>query len=253
MTQAERERRAEAEHRCPRCHISALNRCRQYEPRYALLKHPHPERVALVGDDRLPTSPQAAVLARFTGRDWMAARQLRDVRPDVLRRIERYRWAERHPPREGQPGNTYWSLTGDGELALRQWRDHEAQRPVWRCAECGHGRHLTAWAGANIHGPLAPNGTDLESDDWVDVWGVHEDSIQCGEHPDGVLERRVGERWCRWWVCPNCDGNGQRPGGYSCHEPGLREDGTFRDDRHGPHKGWRPLHLPGDQHSCGEG
>lgn len=253
VTQAERERRAEAEHRCPRCHISPLNRCRQYEPRYELLEHPHPERVALVGSDRLPTGPQAAVLARFTGRDWMAARHFRDVRPDVLRRIERYRWAERHPPPDGQPGTTYWSVTGDGEGALHRWRDHEAQRPVYRCAECGHGRHLTAWAGANIHGPLAPNGSDLESDDWTDVWGIHEDSIECSEHPDGVIEHRVGEHWCRWWVCPRCDGNGRTSGGYPCPEPGLGKDGTFRDDRYGPHEGWRPLDLLGDQQSSAEG
>lgn len=196
---------------------------------------------------------RAAVLARFTGRGWMAARQLREVRPDVLRRLEQYRWAERHLFPEGQPGNTWWSLTGDGEQALRRWRDHEAQRPVYRCAECRHGRHLTAWAGANIHGPLAPDGSDLESYDWTDVWGIHEDSIQCSKHSDGVIEHRVGERLVPPAGVPALRRQRPHSGGYPCRGPGLGADGAFRDDRHGPHKGRRTLALPGDRQSSGEG
>jgi hypothetical protein len=68
-----------------------------------------------------------------------------------------------------------------------------------------------------------------------------------------VIEHRAGERWCRWWVCPGCDGNGRTSGGYPCPALGLREDGTFRDDRYGPHMGWRPLDLAGGLQSSGEG
>ena len=41
-----RERRAVAEHKCPRCRTARLNRCRAEDG--TLLDHPHPERVRLV-------------------------------------------------------------------------------------------------------------------------------------------------------------------------------------------------------------
>jgi hypothetical protein len=47
--EAVREDRAKAEHKCPRCHIPALNRCRADDG--TLLDHPHPERVKLVKED----------------------------------------------------------------------------------------------------------------------------------------------------------------------------------------------------------
>jgi hypothetical protein len=219
-------------------HAAALNRCRQYEPEYKLLEHPHLQRVVLVGDDRTPTRPQAAVLARFPGRDWMPARCLRDVRLDVMRRIQRYRWADCHPP-HAQGSSAYWSLTSDGERALQRWRAREAQRPIYRCAECGHGRHLTAWANVCAHGPLGPDG-HLTRYDWDEEDEIHEDSIQCTIHPDGAIEHRVGERWHRWWACPKCSGTGKASSGYPCHAAGLQDDGSLRDDECGAHHGWRP-------------
>jgi hypothetical protein len=42
----ERELRAQREHKCPRCHIRPLNRCRSEDG--TLLEHPHPDRVKLV-------------------------------------------------------------------------------------------------------------------------------------------------------------------------------------------------------------
>ena len=48
MTEAEREDRAVAEHRCPRCHIPRMNRCRTTDEERAIMEHPHPERVKLV-------------------------------------------------------------------------------------------------------------------------------------------------------------------------------------------------------------
>jgi hypothetical protein len=43
---SEQELRAQREHKCPRCKISKLNRCRAEDG--ALLEHPHTERVKLV-------------------------------------------------------------------------------------------------------------------------------------------------------------------------------------------------------------
>jgi hypothetical protein len=47
--EAKRERMAEREHKCPRCHTPKLNRCRGEDG--ALLEHPHPERIKLVGQE----------------------------------------------------------------------------------------------------------------------------------------------------------------------------------------------------------
>ena len=44
-----RELKAQREHRCPRCRIPKLNRCRADDG--TLLDHPHPERVKLVKGD----------------------------------------------------------------------------------------------------------------------------------------------------------------------------------------------------------
>jgi hypothetical protein len=76
---------------------------------------------------------------------------------------------------------------------------------VYRCADCGHGRHLWAWAGANAYGPLATNG-ELEYYEDVDEWGIHEDSIQCSEHPGAVIEHSIDGQWHRWWSCARCHG-----------------------------------------------
>jgi hypothetical protein len=113
----------------------------------------------------------------------------------------------------------------------------------FRCADCGHGEHLMAWAPANVYGPLGADG-ELAED--AEVWtdGIHEDSIQCNEHWDGLIEKRVDGAWCRWWNCPKCDGKG-RVGG-SWHVPADYEcsEGLSLPGKYGPYKihcGWRPV------------
>lgn len=109
---------------------------------------------------------------------------------------------------------------------------------VYRCAECGHGRHLTAWGNASVHGPLGADG-EIESFEWDEVWQVHEDSIQCARHPDGVVEKAIDGRWCRWWACPRCFGKDDR--GY-CPEEGIHPaDG---DGKRLAHAGWWPTGEP---------
>lgn len=110
--------------------------------------------------------------------------------------------------------------------------------PAWRCAECRHGRNLTAWGNASVHGKLGADG-EIESYDWDEVWEIHEDSIQCDRHPGAVIEKSIGSRWCRWWCCPRCDGDGRD--GY-CPEEGIRPaDG---DGKRTAHAGWWPSDEP---------
>lgn len=97
---------------------------------------------------------------------------------------------------------------------------------VYRCADCGHGEHLTAWGAATVHGPLAADG-EIAEDIWTEVYEVyevHEGSIQCSKHPDAVIERCIDGEWCRWWCCPWCLGDAGR-----C------------DYVTGTHDGWRPI------------
>jgi len=109
---------------------------------------------------------------------------------------------------------------------------------VYRCAECRHGRHLTAWGSASVHGPLGADG-EIDYCDWDEVWQVHEVSIQCTSHPGAVLEKFIGGLWCRWWSCPRCTGDGR--GGY-CPEDGIRPaDG---DGKRTAHSGWWPIDEP---------
>lgn len=83
---------------------------------------------------------------------------------------------------------------------IRQWR--------WRCAECGHGRHLWAYAQANAYGPLDADGTLVRHDDVVECF-TWEDSIQCERHPSAIIEHRVGTRFFRWRHCEHCNGAGR--------------------------------------------
>jgi hypothetical protein len=117
---------------------------------------------------------------------------------------------------------------------------------VYRCAECGHHRHLTAWAGALAFGPLHADGTLASHDTVEDDW-LHEDSIQCGKHPGAVLEKSVDGQWCRWWNCPACAGTGKvggswrYPQGYPCRAEGISIEGEW-----GPrtlHQGWFPVKM----------
>lgn len=65
-----------------------------------------------------------------------------------------------------------------------------------RCPKCRHGRHISAWAEANIHGHLGPDG--LVQPDEIEQHGeddVYEGSIQCDRHPYLRLERWHEGRW----------------------------------------------------------
>ena len=116
---------------------------------------------------------------------------------------------------------------------------------VYRCGDCGHGKHLEAWGSATVHGPLDPDGSISEFD-WDDVYDVHEDSIQCGKHPGGRIEKKTGRLWCYWRSCPWCYGNGRvrAGGGRSCPEElaFLPFDAGERDEP--AHGGWWPVTRP---------
>jgi hypothetical protein len=109
---------------------------------------------------------------------------------------------------------------------------------VYRCEECGHGLHLTAWAAALTFGPLGADGQLEGSGIWDEV--IHEDSIECSRHPDATIEKLVDGQWCRWWVCPQCKGKQRRPGWPACPEPGLPPEPRTYGERH---VGWRPVEL----------
>lgn len=112
----------------------------------------------------------------------------------------------------------------------------KAPASLYRCAECGHGQHLTAWGNASVHGKLGADG-EIESYDWDDLWEIHEDSIQCERHPDAVLEKFAAGQWCRWWNCPRCGGRGR-----ACPEDGiLPADG---DGKRTAHAGLWPSDEP---------
>jgi hypothetical protein len=112
----------------------------------------------------------------------------------------------------------------------------------YRCAECGNGEKLWAWAGANVYGPLAADGSELMEHEAVEEWGIHEDSIQCTEHPGAVIEMFNRGKWCRWWFCPKCGGRGRvavgehwkAPDGYEC--PAKTPWG-----KRYTHEGWLPV------------
>jgi hypothetical protein len=74
---------------------------------------------------------------------------------------------------------------------------------LYRCAECQHGRNLSAWGNASVYGPLDEKG-DISYIEWEEVYNVHLDSIQCRKHPDPILEKKINGQWCRWWTCPLC-------------------------------------------------
>ena len=79
---------------------------------------------------------------------------------------------------------------------------------IYRCADCGGGDQLTAWAIVIAHGPLGADG-HLTEYDWDEEDWLFEDSIVCLKHPDAVIEQYIDSEWCRWWVCPWCGGDGE--------------------------------------------
>lgn len=106
---------------------------------------------------------------------------------------------------------------------------------VYRCATCGHGNRLFAYAHANIHGHLGLDG-QLDSYDYIDTWeDPIEESIECGRHPDGIIEMCIDGVWHRPWSCPKCNSKGyiEYDGGRyrsKCSDPGFE----------GKHACWRP-------------
>ena len=114
----------------------------------------------------------------------------------------------------------------------------------YRCADCGHGRNLKAWAGANAYGPLAASGSELDEHEDVMEWGIHEDSITCSVHPDAEIEHLVDGQWYRWWTCAECKGSGRvhrraigTRDGYPCRALGEPTWGFA----FGKHEEWRPV------------
>lgn len=70
---------------------------------------------------------------------------------------------------------------GIGQAAAEPGRAADGMTAsLYRCAECQHGRNLTAWGSASVCGPLDSKG-DIESYDWDEVYEVHVDSIQCSK------------------------------------------------------------------------
>ena len=88
-----------------------------------------------------------------------------------------------------------------------------AQEGAFRCSDCGHGRRLSAWAGANVYGRLDERGEV----DWTDgeQFELYESSIQCDLHPNAPLERKVNGRWSRWVNCSASNCREGREAGYS--------------------------------------
>lgn len=116
---------------------------------------------------------------------------------------------------------------------------------VYRCADCGHGRHLMAYGLAVTYGPLGADG-ELERHDDVDDYDIQEGSICCTTHIDSVIEKQVNGVWCRFWNCPRCQGYGKvdrRTGtrgawdGFECSEGIPMPRGGWGKI----HEGWRPV------------
>jgi hypothetical protein len=151
------------------------------------------------------------------------------------------------------PGPIAWTCASAAACERRE-RQAEAEAEaragvsVYRCGECGHGKHLIAWAVMLAHGPLGPDGhlahVDYDEEDFL--W---EDSIQCARHPDGPLEIDIGGQWHRWWNCPLCHGRGEVTAGQAwqatkrqCPMPGARvPDAAGKQPVHGC---WWPLSEP---------
>lgn len=112
---------------------------------------------------------------------------------------------------------------------------------VYRCPECGHGHHLTAWGNASVHGPLGQDG-EITAYEYDELYEVHEDSIQCSRHPDGGFDKFIGGRWCRWVDCPRCQGRGKFTvrDGLHDYERECPEEGFTDVEGRVAHGGWWP-------------
>jgi hypothetical protein len=67
---------------------------------------------------------------------------------------------------------------------------------VFRCAECGDGTRLRAWAHVNIHGDVGPDGL-IERSDYEDdaFWPIIEESVTCKVHGEDRVEKLTGGRY----------------------------------------------------------
>jgi hypothetical protein len=67
---------------------------------------------------------------------------------------------------------------------------------VFRCARCGDGTRLRAWAHVNIHGDVGPDGlierSDYEDDAFLPIL---EESVTCKVHGEDHVEKLVGARY----------------------------------------------------------
>jgi hypothetical protein len=192
-----------------------------------------------IAPDAPPTARQYQTLRAIHARGHGTARQL-GTRTEVMHRLETAGWVT---PAEGKQ----WRLAAGAVEAMRRYElahppdDGKAEASLYRCAECGHGKHLVAWGNASVHGSLGADG-QIEFYDWDELWEVHEDSIQCARHPGAVLEKMIDGRWHRWWSCPRCPGSGRLPGndfnqGRDC--PGKAFPVAGRDGQLA-HSGWWP-------------
>jgi hypothetical protein len=119
---------------------------------------------------------------------------------------------------------------------------------LYRCGECGHGHHLTAWAIVLAYGSLGADG-HLADAGYDEEDRLFEDSVQCTRHPDSAVDMRIGGQWHRWWNCPLCHGRGKVNvrDGYRAVERDCPMDGIQQPGGGGTrlvHGCWWPLSEP---------
>ena len=102
---------------------------------------------------------------------------------------------------------------------------------VYRCSECGHGRHLTAWFSGLAEGTVEGSRFGEEIYGWEDT-EIQEGSLACSVHGDLVeIHKRVDGVWCAPSRCPACT-RGETAGAY-----GRRRT---CDTCHGDSEPWKP-------------
>jgi hypothetical protein len=165
------------------------------------------------------------------GWQWQSTRTIRALESLGLVNVEQ------HGPR-WSPGPWRARLTDAGnDMLIALDAGQPAEPTVYRCADCGDGKRLFAWAHANVYGPVGSDGT-LDRYDYDETWeDPIEESIACGRHPSGVIEMCVDGVWHRWWRCVKCRGKGYTEyGRYPTYRSNC-EATTFE----GKHGCWRPV------------
>lgn len=79
----------------------------------------------------------------------------------------------------------------------------------YRCAVCGDGQHLTAYAQTVSCGPLRADGGDLLSFDETYTCFIFGDSVSCSLHGEREIEVLVEGEWSVWSRCGECGGRGR--------------------------------------------